>query len=189
MILRNGVAHYTSTSLSPDLLSLPSQYSLLFNADREDTTIQTKVAVLIKQSSFAYILAIILLIGVVAGSAALLASGFIYSSLPEIVAGILLMIVSCACITLLINAIRLLKCLPSKVQETITQLKSKTSSLSSFQLLQKAYSQLISTIIRNETHLEQLKQEEQLLKEYFNKWQELTLPSQFLDKMQPPPLA
>lgn len=189
MTLRNGVTHYTSTSLSPDLLSLPSQYSFLFNANKGDTTIQTKVAVLTKQNSFAYILAIILLVGVIIGSAALLASGFIYSSLPETVGGILLMIISCACITLLISAIHLLKCLPSKVQETITQLKSKTSSLSSFQLLQKAYSQLISTIIRNEMRLEQLKQEEQLLREYFNKWQELTHSSQFLDKMQSPPLT
>ncbi|VVT42648.1 hypothetical protein BOKEGFJH_00158 [Chlamydia avium] len=162
------------STLSPDLLSLPSQCSLLFNVNRDDTAIQTKVNVLIKQSSFAYILTIIILVGIMIGGATLLILGYIGSDLPEIISGILLMIFSFICICLLISMIHLLKCLPSKVHETITQLKSKTSSLSSFQLLQKAYSQLISTIIRNEIYVEELKQKEQFLITRLNKWQELT---------------
>ncbi|AAP05101.1 hypothetical protein [Chlamydia caviae] len=167
-----------SNSISPDLLSLPSQCSLLFNVEKDATVLQKKVAIFIKQSSFSYILAIILLMGTMTGGAVVVAFGCISSSLPEIIGGVTLMVASLVCILLLISMIYLVKCLPSKIQQTITLVKNKTSSLSSFQLLQNAYSKLIYSIIGKEQRLEQLKQEEHHLLVKLRAWQEISNASQ-----------
>ncbi|MEF9497291.1 hypothetical protein [Chlamydia sp. 04-14] len=163
-----------SNSISPTLLSLPSQCSLLFNVERDATMLQKKVAIFIQQSSFSYVLAIILLIATMIGGAVVVAFGCISSSLPEIISGVTLMVASLVCILLLISMIYLIKCLPSKVQQTITLVKNKTSSLSSFQLLQTAYSKLIYSIIEKEQRIEQLKQDEQRLLVRLQTWQEIS---------------
>ncbi|XHF36562.1 hypothetical protein O1W69_03910 [Chlamydia sp. 12-01] len=140
--------------------------------------LQKKVAIFIKQSSFSYVLAIILLISTMIGGAVIVTFGCISSSLAELISGVTLMVASLVCILLLISMIYLIKCLPSKVQQTITLVKNKTSSLSSFQLLQNSYSKLIYSIIEKEQHIEQLKQEEQRLLVRLQIWQEITNSSQ-----------
>ncbi|MEJ8609908.1 hypothetical protein HAV19_03775 [Chlamydia psittaci] len=173
-ILRNSVVLSLSNSIPQTLLSLPNQSSLLFNAERDATVLQKKVAIFIEQSSSSYILAIILLIGTMIGGSIVVAFGCISKSLPEMIGGMTVMVASLVCIFLLISMIYLIKCLPSKVQQTITLVNNKTSSLSSFQLLQDAYSKLIYSIIDKEQRIERLKQEEHRLLLRLQRWQEIT---------------
>ncbi|AFS21168.1 hypothetical protein [Chlamydia psittaci] len=163
-----------SNSIPQTPLSLPNQSSLLFNAERDATVLQKKVAIFIEQSSSSYILAIILLIGTMIGGSIVVAFGCISKSLPEMIGGMTVMVASLVCIFLLISMIYLIKCLPSKVQQTITLVNNKTSSLSSFQLLQDAYSKLIYSIIDKEQRIERLKQEEHRLLLRLQRWQEIT---------------
>ncbi|QXE27230.1 hypothetical protein HBN95_03740 [Chlamydia buteonis] len=172
-ILRNFVVLSLSNSIHQTLLSLPNQSSLLFNAERDATILQKKVAIFIEQSSSSYILAIILLMSTMIGGSVVVAFGCISLSLPEMIGGATVMVASLVCIFLLISMIYLIKCLPSKIQQTITLVNNKTSSLSSFQLLQNAYSKLIYSIIDKEQRIEQLKQEEHHLLLRLQRWQKI----------------
>lgn len=172
-ILRNSVVLSLSNSIPATLLSLPNQNSLLFNAERDATVLQKKVAIFIEQSSSSYILAIILLLGTMIAGSVVVAFGCLSLSLPEMIGGVTVIVASLVCILLLISMIYLIKCLPSKVQQTITLVNNKTSSLSSFQLLQNAYAKLIYSIIDKEQRIERLKQEEHRLLLRLQKWQEI----------------
>ncbi|SGA30806.1 putative inner membrane protein [Chlamydia abortus] len=108
----------------------------------------------------------------IAGSV-VVAFGCLSLSLPEMIGGVTVIVASLVCILLLISMIYLIKCLPSKVQQTITLVNNKTSSLSSFQLLQNAYAKLIYSIIDKEQRIERLKQEEYRLLLRLQKWQEI----------------
>nr|WP_254303760.1 hypothetical protein [Chlamydia buteonis] len=107
------------------------------------------------------------------GGSVVVAFGCISLSLPEMIGGATVMVASLVCIFLLISMIYLIKCLPSKIQQTITLVNNKTSSLSSFQLLQNAYSKLIYSIIDKEQRIEQLKQEEHHLLLRLQRWQKI----------------
>ncbi|WP_348663907.1 hypothetical protein [Chlamydia vaughanii] len=157
----------------PAPLSLPSQCSLLFNVNRDNTDIQKKVAVLVEQSSTSYTVATMLFTVVMVCGVVLVSFGSMHSCLPEIVSGVVLMAVSLVCIALLISMIHLIKTLPSKVQQTITLVNNKTSSISSFQLLQSAHTKLTCSIIAKEKRIEELKQEEQRLNSRLRHWKDL----------------